>query len=63
MDKISTDNKDQELPLVKYSLGPRAAHEIGRRQIIHFCAEILDEEPDPTMLAELDDGVDDEEEE
>jgi hypothetical protein len=27
--------------------------EIGRRQIIYFAAEVLDEEPDPTMLSEL----------
>jgi hypothetical protein len=36
-----------------YSLGPRAAMEIGRKQIVYFCAEILDEDPDPTMLHEL----------
>jgi hypothetical protein len=30
----------------------RAAMEIGRRQIIYFAAEVLDEDPDPTMLAE-----------
>ena len=40
----------------QYSMGPRAAMEIGRRQIIFFCSEILDEgEPDPTMLEEIDD--------
>lgn len=65
MEKVVTDNNNQlqELPLVRYSLGPRAALEIGRRQVIHFCAEILDEEPDPTMLAEIDDAADEEEEE
>jgi hypothetical protein len=36
-----------------YAMGPRAAIEIGRRQVIYFCAEILDEVPDPTMLQEL----------
>jgi len=36
-----------------YSLGPRAAMEIGRKQILYFCAEILDQDPDPTMLQEL----------
>jgi MAGE family len=46
-----------------YAMGPRAAIEIGRRQVIYFCAEILDEAPDPTMLQELevvteDTGVD-----
>jgi hypothetical protein len=37
-----------------YSMGPRAGIEIGRKQIIHFCAEILDEEADPSMLKEVD---------
>lgn len=44
-----------------YSMGPRAAIEIGRKQVIHFCAEVLDEgEPDPTMLRELEDDEDEE---
>ena len=42
-----------------YSLGPRGAMEISRKQIVYFCAEVLGQEPDPTMLAELKD--DDEE--
>jgi MAGE family len=42
-----------------YSMGPRAAIEIGRRQVIYFCSEILDEEPDPTMLQELEAQLDD----
>jgi len=32
--------------------------EIGRKQLLYFTAEILDEEPDPTMLAALGDNVD-----
>jgi len=36
----------------KYSMGPRSALEIGRRQLIHFCAEILGETVDETMLNE-----------
>jgi hypothetical protein len=41
--------------IFQYSMGPRSAMEIGRRQIIFFCSEILDEgEPDPTMLQEID---------
>jgi MAGE family len=36
-----------------YTMGPRAAIEVGRRQVIFFCGEILDLEPDPTMLQEL----------
>jgi hypothetical protein len=43
---------DQDI--FQYSMGPRAAMEIGRHQIIFFCSEILDEgEPDPTMLQEI----------
>jgi MAGE family len=45
---------DVEDDCFSYSMGPRSAIEIGRRQVIFFCAEILDEEPDPTMLQELD---------
>lgn len=47
---------------ISYAMGPRAAMEIGRKQIIHFCAEILDEQPDPTMLAEIENGNGEEEE-
>lgn len=36
-----------------YAMGPRSLLEIGRKQIIYFCAQILDEQPDPTMLMEL----------
>lgn len=44
-----------------FSMGPRAAMEIGRKQIVYFCAEILDEEADPTMLAEIEETEDDDE--
>ena len=49
-------------------MGPRSAIEIGRRQIIYFCAEVLDEAPCPTMLKEVeedeeDDGQEEEEDE
>ena len=40
--------------VVAYAMGPRSAMEIGRRQIVWFCSNILDEQPDPTMLAEID---------
>jgi hypothetical protein len=46
-------SQDAEEGSMFYTMGPRAAMEIGRRQIIYFAAEVLDEEPDPTMLAEL----------
>jgi len=49
--------------VVAYAMGPRAAMEVGRKQIIYFCASILDEQPDPTMLKEVDeDEAGDEEE-
>jgi hypothetical protein len=34
---------------VLYSMGHWAALELGRKQIITFCAEILNEEPDPSV--------------
>lgn len=36
-----------------YAMGPRAVMEVGREQLITFCAEMMDEEPDPVMLAEI----------
>jgi hypothetical protein len=53
----STQSEDGKV--TAYAMGPRAAMEVGQRQIIYFCANVLDEEPDPTMLAEVD-GDDDE---
>lgn len=46
-----------------YAIGPRANLEVGRRQIIFFCSQVLDEQPDPTMLAEVDEDEEMEEEE
>jgi len=43
----------------QYAMGPRASMEIGRKQVVIFCAEVLDEQPDETMIAEID-AVDDE---
>jgi hypothetical protein len=37
-----------------FAMGPRAAMEIGRKQVIYFCTNVLDEQPDLTMLAEVD---------
>ena len=42
-----------------YSMGPRSAMEIGRKQIIYFCASILGEEPDPSMLREVEEDIED----
>lgn len=44
-----------------YSIGPRSAMEIGRKQIIYFCASILGEEPDPSMLREVEEDIEDDE--
>ena len=44
---------------IQYAMGPRSHLEVGRKQVICFCAEILGEEPDPTMLAELEESEDD----
>jgi len=41
-----------------YAMGPRSLLEIGRKQLLYFTAEVLDEEPDPTMLAALGHHVD-----
>mmetsp|Transcript_468 Transcript_468/g.1130 ORF Transcript_468/g.1130 Transcript_468/m.1130 type:complete len:320 (+) Transcript_468:201-1160(+) len=60
---IETDSASQrDREKVLYAMGPRAALEVGRKQVIYFCAEILDEEPDPTMLAELEEEGFEEEE-
>ena len=36
---------------------------MGRKQVIYFCACILDEQPDPTMLKEVDEDDEVEEDE
>lgn len=52
-DRLAVSQTDADEGSMFYTMGPRAAMEIGRRQIIYFAAEVLDEEPDPTMLSEL----------
>jgi len=39
-----------------YAIGPRALLVVGMKQIVCFCAQVLDQEPDPTMLQELNQG-------
>jgi hypothetical protein len=61
-DKEASAKGDGDITL--YAMGPRAALEIGRRQVIYFCSEILGEQPDPSMLQEVADeggGMDDDE--
>lgn len=61
----ATEENFHSMPMeegdVLYSMGPRAALELGRKQIITFCAEILNEEPDPSMLREIEDDANEEE--
>ncbi|GMH63923.1 hypothetical protein TrRE_jg11017 [Triparma retinervis] len=60
-DKVKVDDDSSG---VHYTLGPRSALEVGRKQLVFFTANILGEqEPDPTMLRELDDDSEEEEEE
>lgn len=47
----STPNNNEQR--FSYAMGPRSLLEIGRKQLLYFTAEVLDEEPDPTMLAAL----------
>lgn len=54
--KIKADDTSETDDVAMYTMGPRAALEVGRRQIIFFCSEILGEAPDPTMLQELEDS-------
>mmetsp|Transcript_28588 Transcript_28588/g.48597 ORF Transcript_28588/g.48597 Transcript_28588/m.48597 type:complete len:368 (-) Transcript_28588:81-1184(-) len=49
--------------VIAYAMGPRAAMEVGRRQVVYFCSNVLDEQPDPTMLAEIDEDDESSEEE
>jgi MAGE family len=56
-----TMSQNEEQTFV-YTMGPRAAVEIGRKQVVIFCADVLDEHPDETMLMEYEnddeEGVD-----
>jgi hypothetical protein len=61
---FKTDNGNDVISTLCYDMGPRAALEVGRRQLIFMAAQLLDETPDQAMLNELDneEAVDDEEE-
>jgi hypothetical protein len=50
-EKEASAKGDEDVTL--FAMGPRAALEVGRRQIIYFCSEILGEQPDPSMLQEV----------
>ncbi|KAL7511078.1 hypothetical protein ACHAXN_008525 [Cyclotella atomus] len=54
-DITKNPTSDSEKKVVAYAMGPRANMEIGRRQLVYFCANLLGEqEPDPTMMMEID---------
>ena len=58
-----TAGKSEDGKVIAYAMGPRAAMEVGRRQVVYFCSNVLDEQPDPTMLAEIDEDDESSEEE
>ena len=51
MSQNTTSNGNEEHTFV-YSMGPRAAVEIGRKQVVMFCADVQNEHADETMLME-----------
>mmetsp|Transcript_6280 Transcript_6280/g.9245 ORF Transcript_6280/g.9245 Transcript_6280/m.9245 type:complete len:163 (+) Transcript_6280:1-489(+) len=55
--KVKDEEATEDRPDHLYTMGPRAALEVGRKQIVYFCSEILDEQPDPTMLQELEEEL------
>ena len=59
-DKVKSPETD--FSGVYYTWGPRAALEVGMKQIVFFTANILDEQPDPTMLLEVERGEGEEDE-
>lgn len=56
-------SQSEDGKVTAYAMGPRAAMEVGRKQVIYFCSNVLDEQPDPTMLAEVDEDEEGEESE
>mmetsp|Transcript_12431 Transcript_12431/g.34500 ORF Transcript_12431/g.34500 Transcript_12431/m.34500 type:complete len:379 (-) Transcript_12431:50-1186(-) len=57
-EQLMSMNDNAEPESIFYALGPRSAMEIGRLQIVYFCAELLDGDVDQTMLDELKDEED-----
>lgn len=52
LDNTGGDGVDDE-DAVAYAIGPRSLLVVGLKQIVCFCAQVMDQEPDPTMLQEL----------
>lgn len=57
-EQVAAMNAKAEADSMFYALGPRAVMEIGRQQIVFFCAESLDENVDQSMLDEIHDDED-----
>lgn len=51
-DNVGGDGVDDD-DAVSYAIGPRSLLVVGLKQIVCFCAQVMDQEPDPTMLQEL----------
>jgi hypothetical protein len=52
-DYLLKEKNEEEGEGFLYCMGPRSVIEVGRRQVLTFCSEILGEDIDPTMLAEI----------
>jgi MAGE family len=52
-DYLLKEKNEEEGEGFLYCIGPRSVIEVGRHQVLTFCSEILGEDIDPTMLAEL----------
>mmetsp|Transcript_14999 Transcript_14999/g.32679 ORF Transcript_14999/g.32679 Transcript_14999/m.32679 type:complete len:350 (+) Transcript_14999:206-1255(+) len=62
-EKVTPVGAAADAGVIEYAMGPRSYLEVGRKQVLSFCAEVLGEEIDPTMLAELEEGEEDAREE
>lgn len=52
-DNAGVDGGVDDEDAVSYAIGPRSLLVVGLKQIVCFCAQVMDQEPDPTMLQEL----------
>jgi MAGE family len=57
-DQVLADAK-VELESCFYAMGPRSALEVGRKQVVYFCADVLGVKPDAAMLKEIEADEDD----
>jgi MAGE family len=57
-DQVLADAK-VELESCFYAMGPRSALEVGRKQVVYFCADVLGVKPDAAMFKEIEADEDD----